>query len=123
MKLHEFHVLYCPLCTIYHGNSVAGRYGRIGSSAVNLSRPSGSDEGVFRKNSIHEMCAWIQKIGSKTGNMRCPAVYFNPQMMFGNDINNKSILDHFDLRMLSDLLDQNVLNFSPRTVFVMQYTV
>ena len=62
----------------------------------------------------------VQHVSPVAGNVRCPAVDVDPQVVLGDQINREMIFKDFDIRMALDFAEQCPFNFSTGLVLVMK---
>ena len=120
MELHEFHIVNRSLGAVYHGNPVTGGDQRAGGIAVCISRPARCDEGYLRKNRINQPCTRIKNINSIAGNILRFFIYFNSQVMLGNNVNGKIIFEYLYIRMTFYLVEKCIFNLPPGFILMVK---
>ena len=102
VELHEFHVGYCSLGTIHHGDTVASGNNGIRGGEINGTTPTRTHHRDFRKISIHllrlrieHICTIALNVGRATGDTYT-------QMMLGDDLHGEMVLLDVDIGIVPD---------------------
>src|SRR6516165_9581110 len=110
MKLDKFHVLYSSFGTIDHGDAITSGNIRIGRCAIYLSVTTSCKYSYRGKDLNDFIIAKIQSIYTITFNIRRSLGNQVSQMVLCDDIQDKAMLDHFNILLPAHSFKQSPFN-------------
>ena len=105
MELDEFHIFNHTFGTIYHGDTVAGCYQRIGCVSIDSFATTCSHNGYFRQEGVHFSGFFVQDIRTEAFDARCMTVDDDSHMVLRDDFYGKEVFEYSDIRMVVDGFD------------------
>src|SRR5436190_15713198 len=120
MKLYELHVFNSSFCTIDHCHTVTRCDRWVRSSSVHLPISTGRHQCDLGKNFFYLICYMIQHIYTITFHIGSGFRNQETKMMLRDYINDKTMLDHFDILLFTYCIQQGSFHFPTRNILMMQ---
>ena len=120
VELDEFHVLHRSFGTINHSNAVACGNERIGGGLVHRAHAASRHERHARKESVHLARFLVEHIGTIALDARCAARHDLAQMVLGENLDGKVVVEDVDVLVGAHCLNERGLYLMPRVVGMVQ---
>ena len=120
MELHELHILHLSLGTIDHSDAVAGSDIRIGCGGIDGSCAACRHERDLAQVGVHLAGLGVQDVSTVALDVGRAASDADAQVVLGDNLDGKVMLQHFDVWILTNGSHQSALYFGTGIVGMMQ---
>ena len=116
VELDKFHVLHRSLGAVGHGDAVAGGDVGVGRRTVHRPAAACAEHRDAREKGVDFPCVGVEDVGAVAFDVRGAPRHLHAEVVLRNDFHGKMILEHGDLRVRLDGLNQAALDFEARVV-------
>ena len=111
------------LRAVAHGDAVAGGDHRIGGRGVDVAAAARGDDRKAGEHRLDLVGLLIEHIGAETGQTPRVAGYEFAQVVLREQVYGEVVLEHRDVRVLADRLDEGAFDLGAREVLVVEDAV
>ncbi len=123
VELDELHVLGDRLRTVAHGYPVARRHDGVRGRGVDVAAAARRHDGELREHGLDLVGPLVEDVGAEAGQPAGVASDELAQMVLRQQVDGEMVLQHGDVRMVSDRLDQCPFDFGPRQILMVEDAV
>ena len=123
VELDVLHVLGDGLGAVTHGDAVAGRHDGVRGRGVDVAAAARGDDREAREHGLDLVGLFVEDVGAEAGEAPRVASDEFAQVVLRQQVDGEVVLEHRDVRVFADRLDQSPFDLGTRQVLVVEDAV